>query len=74
MKNVMGRKIGFWLVAALLVSASSVMAGSVPQMINYSGSLTNAGGTPVSNGNYSIGLRSITLHQADLRCGLRSGM
>lgn len=54
MKNVMGRKIGFWLVAALLVSASSVMAGSVPQMINYSGSLTNAGGTPVSNGNYSI--------------------
>lgn len=54
MKNVMGRKIGFWVVTVLLVYASTAMAGSVPQMINYSGSLTNTGGTPVPNGNYNI--------------------
>jgi microcystin-dependent protein len=43
-------------VLAMLISfycVPGVFAG-VPQMINYQGTLTNSGGTPVANGNYSI--------------------
>ena len=54
MKKVMRRKIGFWLVIVLLVYASTVLAGSVPQMINYQGTLTDTSGNPVTDGQYAV--------------------
>jgi microcystin-dependent protein len=38
----------------VLFTGSLLYAGSIPQMINYQGSLTDTNGTPVPNGNYNI--------------------
>lgn len=38
----------------VLITGTLLYANTIPQMINYSGSLTDTGGTPVANGNYNI--------------------
>ena len=48
----------FLLVLSILMSAVSYShAVTVPQMINYSGTLNDINGNPVTNGNYSMEFR-----------------
>lgn len=42
------------LFTALLIMLCAPLVAAVPSLINYQGRLTNADGTPVSNGNYSV--------------------
>jgi len=47
------KRVSIFCLLMLSIFAFSVIA-EVPQLINYQGSLTDAGGNPVSDGTYSI--------------------
>ncbi len=54
MKIGRGINVFLLIVACLFIMSRGAFAGSIPQLINYQGTLTNTSGTPVANGQYAV--------------------
>lgn len=57
MLRVRGVQVFMLVLSILMFAVSLSHAVTVPQLANYTGTLTNSGGSPVPNGNYSIEFR-----------------
>ena len=51
------KKSGYLLLAGFILAGIVGIASAIPQLINYQGFLTDDGGNPVADGNYSLTFR-----------------